>query len=261
MIYLPHRRLHHRGSGVLWSAWDGLSQDTLSADQDSDNSEDTVLGFHDAEGASDNDTGRGAGLTGANLVLTEIGDVPAATGTPPRRALDNSGDWFQFPGAWWDTCIKDQPELTLFFHLFNWANQDTYDALIRVTSGTGSGDFMLRVESNKLKVYAANNAGTVILNATTTDNVPTNTELWVMFWLGATYARAGFTSGTSAPPTAWSDFEANKRMGNSHGGNTLDWSISGTPLFYNDTTNSSRLIDADVACVGMSSVCLIDDAS
>lgn len=95
--------LSRRGTGGsgpgAWVNWDEASEDTLDVDQDGDGTEDTYICFFENPANSGNETGRGAGLSGADLVLTQVGSVAGATGDPPTRPFDHSDNRFSIPSA------------------------------------------------------------------------------------------------------------------------------------------------------------------
>jgi len=105
-IIMPHRRRILRageaGAGGSWAEWDEQSESTLDVDQDGDGNEDTYICFFENTSAGGNETGRGGGLAGADLVLTQAGNIAGAIGSPPNRQLDGSDDYFSFTsrGCW-----------------------------------------------------------------------------------------------------------------------------------------------------------------
>jgi len=78
MIILPRRRRAFFGP-VSWANWDEKSEDRLASNK-------TAVWLEENTIAGGNETGQGGGLTGADLVLTDVGNMAGATGTPPTRA-------------------------------------------------------------------------------------------------------------------------------------------------------------------------------
>ena len=66
------------GGGNSWATWDETSEAGLASD-------DTFVVMEENINAGGSETGQGGGLTGADLVLSDVGTVDGATGSPPTR--------------------------------------------------------------------------------------------------------------------------------------------------------------------------------
>jgi len=71
-----------RGIVSLYDAWDETDEAGWG------DSANTVIGFMEALNAGDDETVQGGGLAGADLVWTETGTLPGATGSPPTRQFN-----------------------------------------------------------------------------------------------------------------------------------------------------------------------------
>jgi len=66
-----------------WASWDETSEAGIASDN-------IYVCMMENTSASTNETGQGgggAGLTGSDLVLTQVGGIPGATGSPPSRSV------------------------------------------------------------------------------------------------------------------------------------------------------------------------------
>ncbi len=73
--------------GGSWTDWDKASEDTLALDQNGDGAEDTYVALFENTVAGGDETGLGGGLSGADLILSQAGNVLGAKGTHAYRAL------------------------------------------------------------------------------------------------------------------------------------------------------------------------------
>jgi len=76
-----------------WASWNELSESGLASD-------DIYVAMMENTSAAGNETGQGGGLTGADLVLTQVGSIAGATGSPPSRYVSRTGgDYFNLTTA------------------------------------------------------------------------------------------------------------------------------------------------------------------
>lgn len=193
-IILPSRRRHHLQPP--WSSWDEAAEKGIAGPE-------YLCFFFENVTGGGNETGQGAGLSGADLVLTDNGGILGASGSPPSRHLQGGGDYFEWTSAGaeaifcqgdpWTWIYKthtlvDPPNGTNFVHF----KDNLSDHQIKVSYGTDGATSW----------YAKEN-GNVRLNSTTTAAVANSGDVWwVMEWDGTT-VRGGFKNGGSKP-TAWS---------------------------------------------------------
>jgi len=165
-------------------------------------------------GVSQDETGQGGGLTGADLVLTQNGDIPASSGgTRPYRQLTADGDYF-IPTV--TACdLITGAAFTVVVKIENWT---AGDALSIGSWALPNQDFvqLIRGGTNQLTVDWRD-ANVQRISGTTTDAFPTSGIVWVALWNNnaANKCGAGFTtsgSGANGQPTKLSDFPVNSRI-------------------------------------------------
>jgi len=221
-------------TGSNWADWDEASEDTLSVDQDGDGTEDTHICVMENPVAGGDETGRGI-KSGADLVWTQSGNVPGATGDPPNRQLTDKTKLFTssealgqtvFAGNTWLVGTKwtnlNRPASVQSYLVFNLHGDARLYAYLN-TTGT-------------ISFYVKDAAGTVHLNATTVGAAPTGTDVWVFIWSDGTVVRGGWAL---AKPTKWSDFGANNRVTNNGNCSFATWA-NGFQIGRDFSTGSSR---------------------
>lgn len=189
----------------LWANWNELSQDTLRTDQDGDGFDDLFVCFFDAENAGDNDTGVGL-VTGADLVLTQAGNIPGATGTPPSRDLDGAGDLFTITTTLADAFLTNDEWLILV--KLNGVALATFEYIFDINKDATHLIYAFNHSVNTLNGRIINGAESVTTG--TTGIMSAGTTYYVAMWKqsgGNVYL--GFTT---TRPTKLSDFGANDRV-------------------------------------------------
>jgi len=197
------------GPGTSWATWDEITE---SGWGDPVNN---YIALFDGS-AAQNETGQGGGLSGADLALTQVNNVPAASGSPPTRALTTaSTQYFTHTdtaggiiaangGAGWSVIIK--------VNTFAVVGADQYIYWYSVNAA-GKLRVLLKKEngSNKLNVgiYDVTAASWKLGPTSTTDIIPATGDVYLCAWYDGTYFRAGFAT---TKPTKWSDFDATKRL-------------------------------------------------
>lgn len=169
-------------------------------------------------GAGANETGVGLGLTGADLVLTQVGSVPASSGG--YRALDGVSMYFTgtatFAAAFlnqseWTYALKVKSlTITSGKFLCNFFDGTATQALCGI--GDAGGTFNGRIG---LQTHT-------IANSTVLNN--SATPWWVCMWLKGGVYHLGWVQ-QEAIPTGWNSFPAGQRA--SRGGGTslsVTWS-------------------------------------
>lgn len=239
------------GAGVTWDNWNEASEASLA-------STDIFVCLFEDPDAGDDETGQGGGLSGVDLVLTQVGTVAGATGSPPTRVLDGNDDHFLETTAAIDALIAN-------------ANK-TWTIIIKVTNmALGAADYVFGLEGAgsaealRCFVNAADNKIYFIPyqdgvgdSRVTTDAAPTATTLYFAMWADGTVMRAGFTT---TRPTKWSDFDAGKRI--EFATNTGDYSgetFNVANAIFADNTGGADA-DLDAYYLVMAKTCLIDNGS
>ncbi|MFH2074365.1 MAG: hypothetical protein ABIJ57_03320, partial [Pseudomonadota bacterium] len=185
------------GGGGTWATWDELSQSTLASDN-------TFVVLEDAPGNGDPETGEGGGLTGADLVLSDTGTVPAAVGSPPYRTF-NGVNMYQDPTVVAADLVDNVNKTWTAILKIGDLSVGALTQLFDFNSGT----LALRVYADAaglLQPYLTDNVG--FSAPTTTDAIPGAGAVYIVIWADGTDARYGFAT---TKPTKWSDFEATKR--------------------------------------------------
>ena len=175
-------------------------------------------------GASENETGTGMGLTGADLVLTQVNDVAAASAG--WRTVDGVNDYFTATQGNVEAWLKDTTWAFLL-HIRNLSNQGNVRTIAMFDAAGGStGDLQMQIRAdNKLYLYISNDAG-----INTSNTMASSTEYWIACWAdGTNKVRIGFKA-TATQPTAWSDFSSGDRAESS----------DKTGDFSSNTYNSSK---------------------
>jgi len=264
-IYIPHRRKAFRASGS-WADWDEQSEDSLSLDQDRDNTEDTYIAFEENTVAGGNETGRGAGLSGSDLVLTQYGNIAGAEGSPPYRQFDGTDDYQGYTVGLINATLAKNGTVWSWFIKLEDFNHSSYletpfccyrsDALPKIMCSISEGAATLRM-------FADDKNGNRIFTFTSTDNVPTTGVVHIGMWCDGTKVRGGFTVG-GIKPAKWSDFDTGKR-GESTSVCDLGTGWSGLDTVQSRIGNHAgytyKYVDAKFYYIVLSSVCLIDNSA
>ena len=237
-------------SAAGWLNWDESAEVGCATD-------DIFCCMMENVNAGGDETGQGGGLTGANLVLTQAGNIAGATGSPARRALDGSGDYFSMTTAaidalignannTWSIVIKalftDRAAAAQLF----WLGQTGYDEVIRCSVNTNQ-----KVVFNTIQDDTGD-------NVTTTDALSNSTVYYFAIWTDGTDLRCGFST---TRPTKWSDFGANDRgiFGTNTGAYSGESFTHSKNIFSYESTYEPWL--GAGYYVVMSKTCLIDNAS
>jgi hypothetical protein len=203
--------------GDSWATWDEASEDTLTVDQDGDGTEDTNIWFCENTTAGGDETSRGI-LSGANLVISQDGNVAGATGDPPTRGIPVD-DCFYAEDAYWHE-VRDATKWQLIWKVNPTTNGNTRVVNYTFTDGAGgNNEFRVELEAdNTLEVQAATSlAGDDFAATKTTNTVSTGTDLWIFVGWKSGTLYAAFKQG-GGKPSAWADFAANDRMSGSFAG-------------------------------------------
>lgn len=228
------------GGAASWDAWDEADEAGWG------DSANTFIGFFENTSAGGNETGQGAGLAGADLVLTQINNVPGATGTPLYRQLTlGSVHHFTYTSGLFDGTMGGTNTWTVIMKV-----ADIIDGATQLILDSGAPrNYLYKQADNTFKAYAN---GTH--NAATTDTVPSSGIVYLCMWSDGTYIRSGFKTGTK--PSKWSDFEANKRNST-----TVDYAMPAwsSGLFYINNPSFPGTFKAYY--IVLSKSCLIDNAS
>jgi hypothetical protein len=191
-ILLPGRR---RGmSGTSWATWNEAGEAGLA-------SKDTFVCFAENTVAGGDETGQGGGLTGADLVLAQNGNIAGAAGG--GRTLDGGNDWFDFTVNNAAAFFKRSDKKWTVIQ--KWSDITDPDIFFNVRDVGVDSTFKI-LGHNVAKLNAQVNGA---VGADTTDNIPGAGTVYLAFWSNGTDTRAGFAI---TRPTKWSDFAATKRV-------------------------------------------------
>jgi hypothetical protein len=238
-------------AGGLWADWDEASEDTLSVDQDGDGTEDTFICFFENTVAGGNETGRGV-VSGADLVATQVHDVPGASGSPPRRELVTVSDGFKGTYPLFNTIIKDAANWTVIIKTYPTAVGQVFNYYLGAAT---QEQLVIWNDGQKFRPLIRTD-GDIRLYASTANDLPLNQIVWQCAWYDGTTIYSGFATGSK--PTKLSDFAANDRVS----------AVTANGVFINDAdTNNYLLGRAGESFLGygyytlLSNVCLIDNDS
>ncbi|MBU1307886.1 MAG: hypothetical protein KKF33_20470, partial [Alphaproteobacteria bacterium] len=164
--------------------------------------------------AGGNETGQGAGLSGADLVFTQAGNLAGATGTPPKRVFDGGDDYGTVTAAMLDTILNNVGDAWTLVWKVNAATTG-YRFLMAIAQDAGAAaDYYLTVgkdnsATDKMRVTVKDALGEEALN--TVAATPTTGDVYFAVWAvgGGQPLRFGWCI---TKPTKWSDFGANNRV-------------------------------------------------
>lgn len=234
-----------------YSAWDESTEAGLATNN-------TFVCLFENPVASSDEYGQGGGLTGTDLVLSELGDVTGAAGTPPLRYLDGLDNMFAMSANVWEGLIKNSDTWSVMMkvqgrtaigiirYFFDFANDATHSRII-----------IGRNTDNKLIAWFFDSDAASVWSSTTTTDAFTDTTTWLGMWWDGTNVRCGFT--TAGKPTAWSDFEATKRL--TAAASNLTQSATGCSIGSRFAVPLDNWCYSGIYYVVVSNLCLIDNES
>jgi hypothetical protein len=231
--------------GTSWSNWD----ETTEAGWGSSN---VFVALMENTSAGGNETGQGL-VTGADLVLTQSGNVAGASGN--SRWFDGANDYLSGTTTLTTTALKDRTSWTILMKLNTLNAGSDISLCFGLTSGA-SNHIYIEQNGGAMKVNAYDN-GNLRLGTATADTYPTAGDVYFAVWGSPGYnIRAGFTT---TKPTKWSDFAATKRVeGTAAVTWAGTWSINHNFICY---SAGSSCTNVRVYYVLLASECLIDNAS
>jgi len=160
-------------------------------------------------GAAANETGVGGGLTGADLVLSQNGGIPAAASG--FRVLDGGSQFFTWTAAALLAMLGGS-EWTMMWRLKNWGlTASTYLCRLLATDTTVGNCQIFRTNTSgnctATGVLAGASAGSIILPGQLNGTF----DGWFTIWRKDACLHAGFLAG-SAPPTGWDSILPDNRQ-------------------------------------------------
>lgn len=157
--------------GQSWTVWNEITE---SGWGDSAN---TYIALMEG-GLGANETGQGAGLSGADLVLTQNGNIAASAGG--MRALDGTDDYFAFTAGLSDIIIaRNTWTIIVKVGAMTAVNNDR---LFQMTDVGGNNNIIVSTDAVGCLIFYVSAGGVVALNnAQTTDAAPAASDFW--FWL------------------------------------------------------------------------------
>ena len=214
----------------------------------------TFVGYLDDVTAAANETGAGAGLSGSDLVLTQAGSIPGATGSPLGRAITAANQHFSCSQAFIENFILDDT-FTFLWTLRNASAGSTRLCVLGNYGGSLPMIFIKDDTSGKLQFNLCDDSG-YPGPLTTSAAYPTSGQFTVGLWSDGTFVRGGFTA--LSKPTKWSDFPSANRISM-----TRAWSMT-PPLVWTYlhliASNTGALYGTFERIV-VSRNCLIDNAA
>lgn len=231
-------------SSGSWASWDESSEDGWG------DSEHVNICFYDNPLVG-NEISVGGGLTGADLVFTQYGDVAGAVGG--MRTLDDTDDYFGVEIAFLNKFIG------------NGNAAGTWSVIIKLNSITGTnyhGPFLWTAAGRNFEM-SVHATGVLVLETTTAaggsnfqtvGTVPGGTTVWICAWAdGVNNTRIGFST---TKPSKWSDFAANNRAEGTTKGNYSDTSFSDAHFILK---GSGGFFNAKTIYQVTANICLIDN--
>lgn len=253
-IIVPHRRRILRvgagGTASSWANWNEASENTLDVDQDGDGVEDTFIAFMENTLAGGDETGQGGGFSGADLVLSQNGNIAGASGSPPSRTLDGSDDYFTVTNTFRDW-LSGEGTYGIIFKVEDWNPADSYECLFFWRDGN-----LINLRSTlNTRELTVNFDGTSL---TTTNAMPTSGVLYCYVGCDGSDFRIGFST---TKPTKWSDFAANDRASNGSSVSFPSNTTNTPPIFSDSNYLTDRSVKGDAYYTIWSKTTLIDFSS
>jgi len=212
-----------------WTAWDEQSEFTLDVDQDGDGNGDTFICFFENPTTGGDETGRGGGLSGSDLVLTQAGNIAGATGSPPTRYTDGSDDSFNlttnfaktlFINTTWTIIAKGRDVK----HGSGSNNISNICQFYGNSAGNRRCGISMVIDSSEpnqvLSTWGYNAIDdTQAATVKTTAAVPTTGDVYFIHEWDGTTRRMGFST---TKPTSWDDIPSSQKITLNIGGNYTD---------------------------------------
>ena len=146
-----------------WADWDETTEEGWKGSLPN-----TFICLFENTVAGGDETGQGSSVSGADLVLSQAGSVPSATGSPPTRALDTNY-WFTFT----DTLAQIMCSSTWTI-IEKWNTVDDGEGcFFRIVEGVNDG--ILQLTGNNGIMSAAWDAGSCAATAT---GAPKTGDTW-----------------------------------------------------------------------------------
>lgn len=248
-------------AGVSYAAWDEASESTLAVDQDGDGIEDTFIMFMENTSAGGNETGRGGGLTGINLVGTQSGNLAGSTTIPPSRIFDGANDYMSFNPTTLDVVSNGTNIWTILAKCENISEAQTNDHATPFYFFDGADDILGIFHSSGTNVQAWV-GGVHHLDTTLADPIPTTGTVYIAAWSDGTYVRAGWTTGgagANGQPTGWTEFPGGSKASATA---SVSWPLGTfTSALYQFMRFNAAYTQGTIKYFLMSKTCLIDNAS
>lgn len=237
------------GSGSTWADWN----ETVEAGWGSSNA--NICLMEGSLGANETSVGV---LTGDDLVYTQHGVIAATSGSPSKRKLDASDDYFNVTTAFvqgtigastsWNVIIKVDTLAT------NQAGPDDR-YIVSFRSGTYYVE-LVQTDANKLKLRCHD--GDIGASETTTSSaMPTTGVLYIGMWADGGVNKIRFGFKEDIKPVKWSDFAATKRGEDTHDGDFTDKALTVGQIGGRAIANS--YLNAYLYYVVVAKECLINN--
>lgn len=236
------------GGGASWADWN-------ETDEAGWGDAGTFISLFENTSAGGNETGQGGGLSGADLVLTQVGNVAGAVGSPLSRDLDGGDDYFHFTENLANV-LAGQATWSVILRVADISTSNNWsEALFKVR---GASDLIAINWSwgTALPLFRATKDGGGIIATQPSASDYTGTKYWAI-WCDGTYVRGGYCS---TKPTKWSDFAATARVSATSACQFTDGDFP-TERKIGINEDATHYPNCDLYYIVISASCLIDNAS
>lgn len=163
---------------TAWAAWNETSEASLAHP-------DTFVWLAENPTSGGNEVGQGGGLSGTDAIITQLGNVPGATGSPPSRSCSRQG--FTHADAVYSAFL----------------NRTTMTHIIKLQDVPRANGYVWN-RYGAFAVMALCNDGQISIGGQrTSEGWPTSGIFYLALWSDGTTVRAGWST---TKPTKLSDF-------------------------------------------------------
>ena len=186
-------------TAVSWADWNEAAENTLASD-------DIFVALMENTNAGGNETGQGGGLTGADLVLTDINTVDGAAGDPIGRDITADNKYFLATEAAANALLSNDTGWTVIVKVsdLDAAQNDGFFKMFDAADNR----IVCYLDANS-KLYSPAEEGGTQEFETSADAVAGGTTYWICAWSDGIEMHYGFSI---TKPTKKSDFNAGKLL-------------------------------------------------
>jgi hypothetical protein len=223
---------------AAWAAWNQLNIATIQKD--------LIFAVACNTAANTNLTAGGLGLTGANLILTDVNaNVPAATGTPPYKQLGPDAMGFSYTTGFADAVFDGSGPIHIIQRFADISNASaSTDYTLIFTNGTFNATLGVAgtaLKTNGFYTEFTDQSSSLKIDGTSPPATAITSSGDVWFFMGV-YSDAiyvGFTH--SGKPTKWSDFPTDQRKSYSGSVNIPNSGVGGSNAYMFKYPVASRI--------------------